>query len=99
MLTFEKVLGVFADYLKQDPLYEVVTTSHGYTLMAWEPERSQWYSAEVMTTPEDLMNGLLDAYANFREAQITDSDRDLSQQEQAELNRECSLLREKCMGR
>ena len=35
MLTFEKVLEVFGDYLQQDPLYEVVTTSHGYTLMAW----------------------------------------------------------------
>ena len=41
MLTFEKVLAVFADYLQQDPLYEVILTSHGYTLMAWEPERNQ----------------------------------------------------------
>ena len=98
MLTFEKVLEVFADYLKQDRLYEVVTTSHGYTLMAWEPERSQWYSAEIMTTPEDLMDGLLDAYANFREDQITDNERDLTQQEQIRVNRECALLREKCIG-
>ena len=97
MLTFEKVLEVFADYLKQDRLYEVVTTGHGYTLMAWEPERSQWYSAEIMTAPEDLMDGLLDAYANFREDQITDNDRDLTQQEQVELGRECALLRKKCM--
>lgn len=97
MLTFEKVLGVFADYLKQDQLYEVVTTSHGYTLMAWEPERRQWYSAEIMTTPEDLMGSLLDAYANFREDQITDNDRDLTQQEQVELGRECAILRKKCI--
>ena len=97
MLTFEKVMEVFADYLKQDPLYEVVLTSHGYTLMAWEPERSQWYSAEYMATPKDLMNSLLDAYANFREDQLTDNDQDLTQQEQAGLDRECSLLRSKCM--
>ena len=37
MLTFEKVLKVFQAYLDDDPLYEVVQTSHGYTLMAWEP--------------------------------------------------------------
>ena len=37
MLTFEKVLEVFQAYLDDDPLYEVVQTSHGYTLMAWEP--------------------------------------------------------------
>ena len=37
MLTFEKVLKVFQAYLEDDPLYEVVQTSHGYTLMAWNP--------------------------------------------------------------
>ena len=31
MLTFEKVLKVFQAYLEDDPLYEVVQTSHGYT--------------------------------------------------------------------
>ena len=45
MLTFEKVLKVFQAYLDDDPLYEVVQTSHGYTLMAWEPHRNDWYSA------------------------------------------------------
>ena len=99
MLTFEKVMEVFKDYLQQDALYEVVFTSHGYTLMAWEPERSQWYSAEYMATPKDLMDNLLDTYANFREDQITDNERDLTQQEQAGLYRECSLLRNKCIGK
>ena len=47
MLTFEKVLKVFQAYLDGDPLYEVVQTSHGYTLMAWEPHRNDWYSAEI----------------------------------------------------
>ena len=51
MLTFEKVLEVFQAYLDDDPLYEVVQTSHGYTLMAWEPHRNDWYSAEIQKTP------------------------------------------------
>ena len=51
MLTFEKVLKVFQAYLDDDPLYEVVQTSHGYTLMAWEPHRNDWYSAEIQKTP------------------------------------------------
>ena len=97
MLTFEKVLTVFADYLQQDPLYEVILTSHGYTLMAWEPERSQWYSAEFMATPINLMNSLLDAYVNFREDQITGNDRDLTRQEEDELKEECAQLRNKCL--
>ena len=97
MLTFEKVLTVFADYLQQDPLYEVILTSHGYTPMAWEPERNQWYSAEFMATPENLMSSLLEAYANFREDQITNNERDLTRQEEDELKRECAQLRNKCL--
>ena len=50
MLAFEKVLKVFQAYLDDDPLYEVVQTSHGYTLMAWEPHRNDWYSAEIQKT-------------------------------------------------
>ena len=92
MLTFERVLAVFAEYLQQDPLYEVVLTSHGYTLMAWEPGRNQWYSAEFMATPQILANSLLDAYSSFREDQITGNDRDLIQQEQDKLKKECDLL-------
>ena len=39
-------------------LYEVVFTKHGYALMAWEPARSTWYSAEHMATPEVLAHAL-----------------------------------------
>ena len=99
MLTFEKVLAVFADYLQQDPLYEVLLTSHGYTLLAWEPERDDWYSAEITATPDILLDKLVDAYASFREDQITDSDRDLTQQEDAEIKKECAQLRNKCLGK
>ena len=99
MLTFEKVLEVFADYLQQDPLYEVLRTSHGYTLLAWEPERDDWYSAEITATPDILLDKLVDAYASFREDQITDSDRDLTRQEEAEIKKECAQLRSKCLGK
>lgn len=78
MLTFEKVLKVFQAYLDDDPLYEVVQTSHGYTLMAWEPHRNDWYSADIQKTPEDLRNALLGTYANFLEDKITGNDRDLT---------------------
>ena len=95
MLTFEKVLTVFGDYLQQDSLYEVVRTRHGYTLMAWEPARSTWYSAEHMATPEVL----LDAYANFMEDRITDNERELTKQETDEIQKQCSLLQAKCLDK
>lgn len=85
MLTFEKVLEVFQAYLDDDPLYEVVQTSHGYTLMAWEPHRNDWYSAEIQKTPEDLRNALLDTYANFLEDKITGNDCDRNRRNPAEV--------------
>ena len=40
MLSFERILQVFDDILRQDPLYEVVSTSHGYTLRGWAGSRT-----------------------------------------------------------
>ena len=99
MLTFEKVLAVFADYLQHDPLYEVVLTSHGYTLMGWEPRRNQWYSAEIMETPEILLDTLLCKYAEYLEEQLTNSERDLTAEEQAEIKAKCSNLKAECHRR
>ena len=96
MLTFEKVLKVFQAYLDDDPLYEVVQTSHGYTLMAWEPHRNDWYSAEIQKTPEDLRNALLGTYANFLEDKITGNERELTVTETGEIQQRCRELLEKC---
>lgn len=96
MLTFEKVLDVFTDYLHQDPLYEVVLTSHGYTLMAWEPRKNQWYTAEIMENPEILLAALLCKYAEYLEDQLTNSERDLTAAEQDEIDAKCSRLKAEC---
>ena len=94
----EKVLKEIRQdvYKRQDPLYEVVQTSHGYTLMAWEPHRNDWYSAEIQKTPENLRNALLGTYANFLEDKITGNDRDLTATETAEIQQRCRELWEKC---
>ena len=97
MLTFEKILQVFDGILRQDPLYEVVSTSHGYTLLGWEPNREEWYSALRLDTPEAMLDALLDAYSSYVEGQVTNSNRDLTEQEQQELNARCQELREKCL--
>ena len=99
MLTFEKILQVFDDILKQDPLYEVVQTSHGYTLLAWQPSRSQWYSAELLETPEAMLDALLNTYSGYLENKITQGERDdLTPQEQKEVEIQCRQLREKCLA-
>lgn len=45
MLTFEKVLTVFKDYLAEDTIFEILMTSRGYTIMEWDEKTRDWDSA------------------------------------------------------
>lgn len=98
MLTFEKILQVFEDILREDPLYEIVFTSHGYTLLAWDAHRNQWYSAELLVTPEDMLDALLGVYSSFLESELLGNERDdLTEQEEEEIETRCQRLRVKCI--
>lgn len=99
MLSFEKILQVFEDLLRQDPLYEVVSTSHGYTLLAWDEHRNQWYSAELLETPEDMLDALLGNYSSNLELQFTGGERDdLTEQEKKVIEDQCKQLRKNCLS-
>lgn len=98
MPTFTRILNVFEDKLREDPLYEVVSTSHGYTLLAWDEHRNQWYSAELLETPEDMLDALLGNYSSNLELQFTGGERDdLTEQEEEEIEAQCRQLREECI--
>lgn len=98
MLTFEKILQVFEDILRQDPLYEVVSTSHGYTLLAWDAHRNQWYSAELLETPDAMLDALLGVYSSYLESELLRNERDdLTEQEEEEIEAQCQQLREECI--
>ena len=99
MLTFERVLNAFEDILLQDPLYEVVSTSHGYTLLGWDSYRNQWYSAELLETPEDMLDALLGNYSSNLELQFTGGERDdLTEQEKKVIEAQCKQLRKNCLS-
>ena len=99
MLTFEKILKVFEDILRQDPLYEVVSTSRGYTQLGWDSYRNQWYSAELLETPEDMLDALLGNYSSNLELQFTGGERDdLTEQEEKEIDARCQRLLAKCIA-
>ena len=99
MLTFEKILQVFEDILRQDPLYEVVSTSRGYTLLGWDSYMNQWYSAELLETPEDMLDALLGNYSSNLELQFTGGERDdLTEQEEEEIEAQCQRLRNACLS-
>ena len=99
MLTFEKILKVFEDILRQDPLYEVVSSSRGYTQLGWDSYRNQWYSAELLETPEDMLDALLGNYSSNLELQFTGGERDdLTEQEEEEIEARCQRLRKACLS-
>lgn len=99
MLTFEKIMQVFEDILRQDPLYEVVSTSHGYTLLGWDSFRNQWYSAELLETPEDMLDALLVNYSSNLELQFTRGERDEpTEQEKKVIKAQCKQLRKNCLS-
>jgi len=53
MLTFEKVLDVFQSFLSKD-VYEIVSTSHGYTILEWDSRAQEWISVKLCATPDDM---------------------------------------------
>ena len=45
MLTFERVLDVFQPFLAEG-VYEIILTSHGYTILEWDSRCQEWISLE-----------------------------------------------------
>lgn len=92
MLTFEKVLATFKDYLEEDDRYDILMTPRGYTIMEWDTSCQNWAGAEFCATPEQMRDLLLDDFACFLEYKITlcnrsleDSERQMIQQQVAEM--------------
>ena len=81
MLTFEKVLEVFKDYLSEDTNCEVALTTHGYTVMQWDENSKSWYGVEYCETPEDLRDELLSSYRMNEAEKTTRARRELTEEE------------------
>lgn len=96
MLTFEKVLEVFKDYLSKDEVFEVVTTKRGYTVMIWDKKDEQWFGVEHCKTPELLRDALLAGYHDFSEQRLTHNRRNLTEAELANIDSRCRQLYDKC---
>ena len=97
MLTFEKVLEVFKDYLEKDTICEVVTTKQGYTVMYWDSKSEVWYSVIYCKTPEIMRDTFLKSYFDFLEEELTQNDRDATEAELEELHIACEEMRNSCI--
>ena len=85
MLTFEKVLDVFKDYLADDDMYEIVMTSHGYTVMEWDSRLGDWADSKLCRTPQDMADILLSGYEGYLEYQATHGNRELTEDDLAQV--------------
>ena len=95
MLTFEKVLEVFQDYLAKDSMYEIVTTSRGYTVLEWDSQLEDWSDARLCAEPQDLADALLDGLASYLEYQITQCSRECTEEDRKQIAAQCQAVVEK----
>lgn len=92
MLTFEKVLEIFEDYLAEDTRYEIVMTSHGYTVLEWDSKANTWVGEELCVTPEIMRDVLLDSFTGYLEYKAILADGEISEAEQARIAAQCQEL-------
>ena len=95
MLTFEKVIEVFKDYLAEDTRYEIVMTSHGYTVMEWDSSANNWIGEELCATPEIMRDVLLDNFTGYLEYKAIIANGEISETEQASITAQRQELLEK----
>ena len=99
MLTFEKVLEVFGDYLAEDKSYEVFCTSRGYIVVNWENCENDWVTVQLCRTPEYLRDILRFSYVEYRSFCLTDGyKRDLTDQENQDIEKTGMELAARCTG-
>ena len=95
MLTFEKVMEVFKDYLTEDTRYEIVTTSRGYTVLEWDSRANTWASEELCATPEIMRDVLLDCFTGYLEYKAITANGEITVAEQEQITTQRQALLKK----
>ena len=95
MLTFEKVMAVFKDYLAEDTRYEIVMTSRGYTVLEWDSTANTWAGEELCATPEIMRDVLLDNFTGYLEYKAIIENGEITGTEQAKITEQRQTLLEK----
>ena len=96
MLTYEKVLDVFRDYLAEDAMFEIVMTHNGYIMLEWDERTKECLEAHTCRTPEAMLDELLGAYGNYVEFGLTHGQRELTTADEAEIRRKQQAMADKC---
>lgn len=87
MLTFERVLEVFREFIQADDTFDVVPTKYGYTILNWESFRKFWDSAIIYPTPESLCDALMEKFSFYWKDALTQCGRALTETEEREIEK------------
>ena len=93
MLTFEKVLQVFSDYLAADIEVDAVKTKCGYVVLYWESVQREWIYPKTCLTPKSLFDELLSAYDFYRAFPYTRGERELLAEERVKIDEEMAQFK------
>ncbi len=97
MLTYEKILEVFQEYLSEDKSCEVLHTSRGYLVVDWESEKNRWVTSRLCQTPEHLREVLRSRYEEYQGYCLTGGyKRELLPSEDADIKQMGEALAERC---
>ena len=88
MLTFEKVLEIFADYLAADETIEVYISRHGCVRVEFDQD-FHYCSGEVCHTPKELFDRLADDYRTYLEIELTKGKREVTEDDEREADALC----------
>ena len=88
MLTFEKVLGIFADYLDADETTEVYISRHGCVRVEFGQD-FHYCTGEVCHTPKELFDLLADDYRTYLEIELTKGKREVTEDDELSLIHIC----------
>ena len=86
------MLEVFKDYLASDDMYEIVMTSHGYTMLEWDCRMGDWVSLKLCKTPQDMADTLLCGYEGYLEYQATLGRRELTENDLAQIETQRQVM-------
>lgn len=89
MLTYEKVLEIFEDYLARDRDEEILMTSKGYVRLQWYDKPRLGFDGEPASTPQELFDILLGDFVSFEELGLTKGLRELTQEDIALVQSQC----------
>lgn len=99
MLTFEKVLEVFSEYLTEDDSCEVLQSSRGCLVVDWESTADRWVTTRLCQTPEQLRDAIRIHYENYQGCKLTHGyKRELLPSEDSDIKRMGEAMVKRCEG-